>query len=346
MTKATKPRICLLPHLTGIGGMASFQNKLAQGLAARKVEVVNDLRDKPYAAILVIGGLRDLPGLWRERRRGTRIVQRLNGMNWLHRLRRTGTRHFLRAEYGNAILAIIRSRLAHAIVYQSRFAQAWWERERGSTQSPSSIILNGVALDRYTPDGPHSRPADKWRILLVEGRLGGGYEIGLETANGMMERLRDLHEYPMEMVVVGSIDSLLQEYWQSRSPVPVAYLGQIPPAQIPEIDRSAHILYSADIHAACPNSVVEALACGLPVVSFDTGALAELVTGNSGRVVPYGGDAWKLDPPDLDGLASAAFEVLQNQTAFRLAARARAEAGLGLETMVDAYLEVLLPGGV
>jgi glycosyltransferase involved in cell wall biosynthesis len=267
-------------------------------------------------------------------------------MNWLHRLRRTGTRHFLRAEYGNAILSIIRSRLAHAIVYQSRFAQAWWERERGFTQSPSSIILNGVALDRYTPDGPHSRPADKWRILLVEGRLAGGYEIGLETATGMMERLRDLDDFPMEMVVVGTMDSLLQEDWQRRSLVPMVFLGQVPPAQIPEIDRSAHILYSADIHAACPNSVVEALACGLPVVSFDTGALAELVTEGSGRVVPYGGDAWKLDPPDLDGLARASLDVLRNQTAFRGAARARAEGGLGLETMVDAYLEVLLPGGV
>jgi hypothetical protein len=38
--------------------------------------------------------------------------------------------------------------------------------------------------------------------------------------------------------------------------------------------------------------------------------------------------------------------VLRDQIAFRRAARARAEAGLGLETMVDAYLKVLLPGGL
>ena len=44
---------------------------------------------------------------------------------------------------------------------------------------------------------------------------------------------------------------------------------------------------------------MEALACGMPVVSFDTGALPELVTQDAGRVVAYGADAWRLEPPDI-----------------------------------------------
>jgi hypothetical protein len=47
-------RVCLLPRLAGVGGMVSFQHKLAAGLAARGVEVCYDLRDTPYAAVLVI----------------------------------------------------------------------------------------------------------------------------------------------------------------------------------------------------------------------------------------------------------------------------------------------------
>jgi len=96
------------------------------------------------------------------------------------------------------------------------------------------------------------------------------------------------------------------------------------------------------MNAACPNSTIEALACGLPVVAFDTGALPELVTGGAGRIVPYGGDPWKLDPPDVVALARAAAEVLENQTRFRAGARQRAEDAFGLERMVTGYLESLL----
>jgi glycosyltransferase involved in cell wall biosynthesis len=92
---------------------------------------------------------------------------------------------------------------------------------------------------------------------------------------------------------------------------------------------------------ACPNSVVEALACGLPVVSFDTGALPELVFGDAGRIVPYGGDAWQLEPPDLEALAAAAAEVVRENRRFRRGARACAEAGLDVETMIDGYLSML-----
>lgn len=345
MSNIGKPRICLVPHLTGIGGMASFQGRLARGLVERNIEVVYDLSEKPFAAVLVIGGMRDLHALYRISRGGTRVVQRLNGMNWLHRLRPTGLRHFIRAEYGNFILGTIRSRIAQHIVYQSRFAQSWWERARGQTRALSCIVLNGVDLEHYTPNGPQDRPADMWRVLLVEGRLAGGYEMGLETAAGLLRRLQALASRPVELVVAGAIHPSLRERWQRQASFPLTFLGQVSPDQIPKLDRSAHLLYSADIHAACPNAVVEALACGLPVVSFDTGALSELVTGGSGQIVPYGGDPWKLETPDLDSLATSAVNILQEQAAYRRSARARAEAGLGLDEMVEGYIEALLPGG-
>jgi hypothetical protein len=62
---------------------------------------------------------------------------------------------------------------------------------------------------------------------------------------------------------------------------------------------------------------------------------------DAGKVVPYGGDPWRLDPPALDVLAAAAIDVLIDQDRFRPAARSRAEAEFGLEKMVDGYLESL-----
>jgi glycosyltransferase involved in cell wall biosynthesis len=119
-------------------------------------------------------------------------------------------------------------------------------------------------------------------------------------------------------------------------------MDSIPREQIPWLMRSSHVLYSAEINPPCPNSVIEALACGLPVVGFDTGSLSEIVRGDAGRLVPYGGNEWKLQKPDTPSLANAALEVLDEQDRFRTLARARAESVFDVEKMVDEYLKVLL----
>jgi glycosyltransferase involved in cell wall biosynthesis len=157
----------------------------------------------------------------------------------------------------------------------------------------------------------------------------------------LSERLASLLPLRVELIVAGKIAPHLQQTWLAQAEIPILFHGQVPPEQIPRLDRSAHLLFSADLNAACPNSVIEALACGLPVAAFDTGALPELVQNGAGCIVPYGGDPWRLDSPDLAGLAQASAGILLNPEKFRQAARWRAEEAFGLETMVDLYLESL-----
>jgi glycosyltransferase involved in cell wall biosynthesis len=331
-------RICLVPHYRGVGGPSSFQRRLARGLAARAIEVSFDLSDRPYDAILVIGATRRLGGLWRARQAGIPIFQRLNGMNWLHRRRRTGWRHYVRAELANRLLAWTRDRFASGVIYQSQFARDWWEREHGPALASAHVVLNGVDLERFTPSGPEERPPDRARILMVEGRLAGGYELGLEHALALGETLSAHRQ--VELIIAGRVDQNLRARIEAQASFSIQWAGVLPAEDIPALDRSAHFLYSADIHPACPNAVVEALACGLPVLAFETGALPELVGPQSGRLVGYGGDAWRLDPPDFQALSMAALELLDHQDAFRRGARTRAETGLGLKTMTSAYLQV------
>ncbi len=313
---------------------------MAMGLERRGIQVCHDLADTPYDAILLTSTARNLPALLHQRRRGLRIVQRLDGINWLHRRLHTGARHFLRAEYGNLLLALLRSRVVTRQVYQSEFVRGWWEKRFGPERVPASVIHNGVDLAAYTPNGPHERPENARRLLVVEGSLQGGYETGLTTALGLAEILAG--QFLLELMVVGKVSASLQTESQKMSKVPILWGGLVPGDRIPRIDRSAHLLYSADVNAACPNSVIEAFACGLPVAGFATGALPELVSGDCGRLVPYGGDPWKLEKPDLPALAGAAGEILRDNERFRLAARSRAEAAFSLDLMVARYLDVLI----
>jgi glycosyltransferase involved in cell wall biosynthesis len=347
-------RICLVPRVSGVGGMVSFRDKFSHALRARGIEVLHDLHrairnshPAPRTSILVIGGTRDLLGLWRAKRHGIKIVQRLNGMNWLHRKLNTGIRHTLKSIYGNWNLQFIRSRLADHIVYQSEFSRRWWERVYCPTKVPNTIVYNGVDLNTYAPDSQsaHSQ-SPVYRILLVEGSLMGGYELGLGTAVALFDKLNSAYRQklgkPVELVVVGRVGPDAQTFWSQRADSTINWMGLVPPDSIPDFDRAAHLFYAADINAACPNAVIEALACGTPVLAFGTGALPELVTGDSGRVVPYGGDPWQLESPNVDALAEAAVEILLHQERFRPAARARAEAAFGLDEMVDGYLDALI----
>ncbi len=65
-------------------------------------------------------------------------------------------------------------------------------------------------------------------------------------------------------------------------------MDEVKREHIPWLMRSSHLLFSAEVNPPCPNSVIEALACGLPVIGFDTGSLSEIVQGGAGRLVPYG----------------------------------------------------------
>lgn len=363
MTGQTKtPRICIVPRVSGVGGMVSFQRRLTEGLTQRGIEVCFDLNEPPYAAVLVIGGSRQLSGLWRARRRGVRVVQRLNGMNWLHRVRYTGVKHFVRSASGNALLAVIRARLAHQIVYQSEFARRWWEQVYGERHVPQVVIYNGVNLDIYSPEGKGASLKESVRLLMVEGNLMGGYEHGLEVGLDLTKRLGEhlaTEKFSssvngvrrIELVVAGRVSEPLRRRIESalheqdtKGPVEISirWLGVVPPERIPEIDRSAHLLFSADVNSACPNSVIEAIACGTPAIGFATGALPEIINEQAGRVVPYGGNPWRLEPPNVADLARASVEILENLEVFRMGARARAESMFGLDHMVESYLQVLL----
>lgn len=317
--------------------MASFRLKFEQGLHARGVEVTHDLSTGADAT-LVLAGTRSMIPLRKARQRGQRIVQRLDGINWVQRVRWTGLRYHIRAEYGNAILSFIRARFTDRVIYQSQFIRKWWEEWYGVAKAPASVIINGVDLQTYTPDDAHDRPADRFQLLLLEGSLAGGLNSGLFYAVSLAEKLSA--KFPMEVVVAGKVDDATQRKLQSN--VPVKFLGTIPREKIPHLIRSSHLMYSAEVNPPCPNAVIEALACGLPVVGFDSGSLKELVTGDAGRIVPYGGNPWKLETPDISALADSAQDVLTKQDQFRAAARMRAESAFGLDQMVDAYLKVLL----
>lgn len=339
-----KPTIAVLPKLESLAGPASFYARFTTTARNRGYTIHNDPTKSDVDAVLVIAGTKHIPALMKAKRRGIRIVQRLDGINWHHKHMHTGIYHYLRSEINNQMMQTVRKYFADQIVYQSEFAKQWWLDEYKPTGKPFTIIHNGVDIDEFSPIGTETPPTDHARILVIEGRMGGGQERGLENAIRMTQLVQEKVDYPVELMVIGKVSPELKAHWEAKAGIWINFVGQIPRSEVPSRDRAAHVLFSADLNGACPNVVVESLACGLPVVSFDTGALPELVEDEGGRIVSYGTNVWKLETPIYEPLADAAVEVIENNTHFRKAARERAERLFNIETVVDRYLDALFPG--
>lgn len=338
-----KNQVCLVPILEGVGGIASFQAKFINGLTERQIPWTYDLAHPDNRSILVIGGTRHLWKLKRAKARGARIVQRLNGINWMHKVQKTPVKAYLRSELNNLLLAFIRRRLADRIIYQSKFSRQWWKKEFGVRSIPHRVVYNGIDLESYHPAGPETPPAGHYRILLVEGHLSGAYAQGLLTAVQLAETVKEMTSSSIELMVAGEVDDNLKARIHTLAPTLwISWLGIVPRTSIPGIDRSAHVLFSADLNAACPNSVIEAMGCGCPIVAYDTGALSELVQDGAGEIVPYGSNHWQLEDPVIQPLADACIKILEYNPSYRQSARERAENIFGIDQMVEAYLDELI----
>ena len=328
--------LCILPRLEGIGGPASFQAKLIAGLAKYDIPVHYNPQDIETNTMLVVGGTYHLLPIFRAKKRGVRVVQRLDGINWLHKKKSTGLYHYLRSEWYNLLLSRVRM-LADHIVYQSNFTRDWWHTTYGHSNATHEVIYNGVDLQTFQPNTNNSLPHTPIRILVVEGSFRGGHERDLYNAVDFCNAFSSMFDREVELIVAGRIPTKLREEVIFQGRANVLWKGLVAHEEINTLYWSAHLLFPAEINAACPNATIEALACGLPIVSYATGSLPELVGEDGGLVVPYGGNYWNLEAPRVENLVKAAKQVLEDLPRYQKSARKRAETIFSLDAMVKKY---------
>ncbi|MDP3598126.1 MAG: glycosyltransferase, partial [Nitrospirota bacterium] len=120
----------------------------------------------------------------------------------------------------------------------------------------------------------------------------------------------------------------------------VRFLGPYTQVDAPSIFRQAHILLHTKVNDPCPGLVVEAMACGLPVVYSRSGGLPELVGDQAGVGVSAELD-WNRDvPPDSESMANAVVHVVRNRDRYAQAARRRAMERFDLQPWLARHREV------
>lgn len=194
------------------------------------------------------------------------------------------------------------------------------------------VIPYGLPLGAF-------RPADRRAARQALGLETTG-PVLLATAarfddprKGASQLLAALHEVghrPLTLLLMGTASKL-----EVAPGVHVVHLGRV---ESPVLQSLAYSAADVHVHAALadnlPNTVIEALACGTPTLSFDVGGLADLV--RPGRT------GWLVDEVSAAalgrGIDTALSDVAEDD--LRLSCRAVAEAEYGDQLQAERYTDL------
>jgi glycosyltransferase involved in cell wall biosynthesis len=225
------------------------------------------------------------------------------------------------------------------VIYQSAFSKEQADRHLYYRGEAFSIIHNGVDIEFFKPqEGMGSRLR---ATILVFGKH---YAEHLSLALDVFRQVRKIQD--AKLLIVGpmrdgteGVSSFVANYLENSTLIQdVECVGTMPFERLPEALSRADLFLHVKVGDSCPNAVLEAMACGLPVVCPAWGGTRELV-GSAGMAVK--GPPWDVNNALRDGMAEAVIEILENLEAFKTKARERAVEKFYMNRVAEQYLAVL-----
>ena len=224
---------------------------------------------------------------------------------------------------------------ADHVVYQSEFSKQSADEFLGAPHGTWEILHNVADTAHFTPAAtqPVGGP-----ILLLGGDQTQAYrlELALRTLAALRAERPDARLL-ITGRLVSPIEPLVDELGLRGG---VHLVGGYVQRDAPGVFRRAHLLLHTKVQDPCPTLVVEAMACGLPVVHPASGGTSELVGDVAGIGVAHP-VSWERDePPSPDALADAVARVLDELPRYSAAARSRAVERFSLEPWLERHAEI------
>lgn len=230
---------------------------------------------------------------------------------------------------------------ADYVVYQSDFCRISSDKYLGKFDGPSSVIYNSVNTDIFIPKR-HSISKTPVKLLTI-GSHEQLYRVlkAIETLSALREKgvnaelniAGRLTWKGAEEEVIGVIDSMKLN---DGIKISGSYLQE----DAPGIYQDAHVLLHFKYCDPCPTVIIEALSCGVPVISTRTGGLPELL-GEEGGVsldVPFSWDTISL--PEAELIADVVIKIMDNWQIYSKKARSRAVSNFGKEEWLKKHKEI------
>jgi glycosyltransferase involved in cell wall biosynthesis len=236
--------------------------------------------------------------------------------------------------------------LADYVFWQSEFCRRSADRFLGERTGDGEVLYNAVDTDHFQPAGVPLQPQPRPFTFLITGKLGNhlAYRV-----TGTIRALADIRRQGLDaqLVVAGWVEGELRaEALTLAEQLDVAPHVQLTGAytqqQAPDIYRSADAYVMTKHNDPCPNTVLEALACGLPVVYSASGGVPELVGSDGGVGIEAPEVFDRVWWPESRDLGAAMLEVASHREVMSAAARSRAVSLFDIAHWIDRHRSVFV----
>lgn len=326
-------KIFLPFKIKDIGGTSTFAKKFQTGMQAHGHEVFFEYRDDYDILFLIVQA--PFKYLLEAKKRNIPIIQRLDGCYYF-------TVSGWKYPLYNLKAAITRRFFATFTIYQSEYSKYCAEKFLGKKfSSHSEIIYNGVDTDLFSPQGEtiDLRDTSDQKIFFTASEFRRRDQIIpiLET----IKQYEKKYNSNFKLVIAGSFSRELEGFSENILKYPkVQYLGKIANSDLPKYERSADIFLFTHLNPPCPNNIIEAMSCGLPICGVADGAMPEIVMNgmNGTLIAPEGNGFWKSRHYDYDALSENIQKIFNQKSSYTTHSRATAEHRFTLDAMIEKYI--------
>lgn len=271
------------PYQNGIGGPSTFMSHMKRYLDEKGFEYTEN-HDNIRAIFFPIAY--DIDQLKRFKDKGVTIIQRLDGV-------------YYPSKHGDEYITLnkdikkIHNDLADVVIYQSRYSKSQCEVMLGRLdKTENHVILNGTDKTTFYPTKHIIKESGEVRFITT-----GNFRNPdmIEPVVKALDLLKN--KFPFRIVALGNISNeIIRHFFQAPY---IERVDNVDKTRLADELRKSDIFIYSHLNPPCPNSVIEAVSCGIPVVGFNSGAMEEILCFNK-ELLAYVSDETIQEYKDFD----------------------------------------------
>ncbi len=246
-----------------IGGPATFMKNLRKHLLKRSYKFIDNQEDYKESDSIFFPISFNRKILKHFKKNNLPIIQRLDGVYY-------PSKHGLKYIYFNREIKADYLKYSDFIIFQSEYSKIECFAMLGKVREEKyKIIYNGADKSVFYPE---KKEFNKDKIIFTT----TGFYRNKDMIEPVVLALDTIKKkYNFELKIIGPVtDPEVRELIKRQY---ITYLGVMDKEDIAEELRKTDILIHCQLNPACPNSVIESISCGVPVVGFESGSMREVL---------------------------------------------------------------------